>query len=206
MSVSAVVDNFNPARETRTCSVTGWPALTIVELGFKRQLERLSHRVIEAHTATPHILGNDQVAAHLLQLFAGTLRSVVSVKHQTIRNVTAQRMRHPQRPFDQGSILHAIHSPAQYPAGMAIADCAHLQPALAGAQVGDIRHPHPVKLTSIRHALDQVRKRGLTLSLNCCHRDNGPGSDADGPAHESSFDFSKGKTNAPTADPGEPPF
>ena len=51
---------------------------------------------------------------------------------------------------------------------MAIADCAQVQPAFTGAQVGNIRHPYSVELTGIKHALDQVRKRGLTFGLDRC--------------------------------------
>lgn len=39
VSASTVVDDFNPARDTRTCSVMGCPALPVVEFGFKRRPE-----------------------------------------------------------------------------------------------------------------------------------------------------------------------
>ncbi len=45
--------------------------------------------------------------------------------------------------------LNAIHCPAQHPAGMTIADRAQVQPALTGAKVGPIRHPHSGELTSV---------------------------------------------------------
>lgn len=57
-----------------------------------------------------------------------------------------------------------------------------------------------VTIPKCRRQVERIREAIAVL------RDNGPGSDADGPAHESSFAFSKGKTNAHTTDPGEPPF
>ncbi|MDK8486126.1 hypothetical protein QP937_02800, partial [Corynebacterium pseudodiphtheriticum] len=57
-----------------------------------------------------------------------------------------------------------------------------------------------VTIPKCRRQVERIREAIAVL------RDNGPGSDADGPAHESSYDFSKGKTNAHTTDPGEPPF
>ena len=86
----AVVDDFNPVGNGLACSITGRPALTVVELGSKRRPERLSHRVIEAHARTPHRLGNAQAAANLPELLTGKLRPAVSVKHQPIRNITAE--------------------------------------------------------------------------------------------------------------------
>ena len=122
MPAPTVADHFNPVSHSLTRSIAGCPALPVVELGLKCRPERLSHRIIETHSGTPHRLSNAQVAAYLLELLTGKLGSAVSVKHQPVRNITAQRMCHPQRSFNQGRILNAIHSPPQYPAGMAIAD------------------------------------------------------------------------------------
>ena len=63
-----VVDDFNPVGNGLMRGITGRPALTVVELGFKHGPERLGHRVIEAHTSTPHGLSNAQAAAHLPEL------------------------------------------------------------------------------------------------------------------------------------------
>ena len=70
---STVVDHFNPASHSLTRSIAGGPALPVVELGLKRRPERLSHRVIETHSGTPHGLSNAQIAAHLPELLAGKL-------------------------------------------------------------------------------------------------------------------------------------
>nr|WP_234914086.1 hypothetical protein [Corynebacterium belfantii] len=87
---STVVDHFNPVGNGLACGITGLPALPVVELGLKCRPERLSHRIIETHPSTPHGLSNAQVAAHLPELLAGKLCSPVSVKHETISNVTAE--------------------------------------------------------------------------------------------------------------------
>ena len=100
-----VVDDFNPVGNGLTCGITGRPTLTVVELGFKRRPERLSHRVIEAHTSTPHRLSNAQAAAYLPELLAGELRSTVSVKHQPIRNVTAEAYAPSAGPVQPGVCL-----------------------------------------------------------------------------------------------------
>lgn len=89
-SASAIVDGFNLVGNGLACGITGWPALTVVELGFKPQPKQLGHRVIDAHASTPHGLSNTEIAAHLPELLDGELGSVVSVKHQPIRNVTAE--------------------------------------------------------------------------------------------------------------------
>ena len=85
-----VVDDFNPVGNGLARGITGWPTLAVVELGFKRRPERLSHRVIKAHTSTPHRLSNAQVMADFPELLAGKLRSAVSVKHQPVNNVTTE--------------------------------------------------------------------------------------------------------------------
>ena len=84
-----VVDDFNPVGNGIVCGITSSPALTVVEFGFKRRPERLSHHVIEARASTPHGLSNAQVAANFQELLTGELGSAVSVKHQPIRDVTA---------------------------------------------------------------------------------------------------------------------
>ena len=86
---AAVVDHFNPAGDTRACSIPGRPALPAVELSLQRRPERLGHRVIKAHPGTPDGLGNAQAAADVPELLAGKLCPTVSVKHQAIRNLTA---------------------------------------------------------------------------------------------------------------------
>ena len=50
-------------------------------------------------------LGNAQLAAHLPELLAGKLRSMVSVKHQTISNVTAEAYAPSAGPVRPGKYL-----------------------------------------------------------------------------------------------------
>ena len=49
MPAPTVVDDFIPVGNGLACGITGRAALTVVEFGFKRRLERLGHRVIGAH-------------------------------------------------------------------------------------------------------------------------------------------------------------
>ena len=85
-----VVDDFNPVGNGLARGIPGRPALTVIEFGFKRRPERLGHRVIEAHASTPYGLSNAQAAANFPELLTGELRSAVSMKHQPIRNITAE--------------------------------------------------------------------------------------------------------------------
>ena len=109
MPAPTVVDHFNPVGNGLAGSIAGGPALPVVELGFQRRPERLGHRVIEAHPGTPYRLSNAQVAAHLPELLAGKLRPTVGVKHQPVRNVTAEVYAPSVGPFRPGKYL------ARYP-------------------------------------------------------------------------------------------
>ena len=112
-----VIDDFNPTSNGLAHGITGHPTLTVVEFSFKRRPERLSHRVIEAHTSTPHRLGNVQVAAHLPELLACELGSTVSVEHQPNRNITAEVYVLSGGPVRLGMYLERYPSPSPAPSG-----------------------------------------------------------------------------------------
>ena len=68
--------------------------------------------------------------------------------------------RHVQGVKDQLGAQVLSHRPADDPAGEAVEHDRHIQPTLAGALLGDVGHPEPVRSWWGAVALDQVRCGG----------------------------------------------
>ena len=74
----------------------------------------------------------------LVNSVPGEFGAPISMEHHTLGNFPTQCVSHFQRLGDQEGSYAWVHRPAQNPSGMRIGDCRQVQPALTGAQVGDV--------------------------------------------------------------------
>jgi hypothetical protein len=86
------------------------------------------------------------------------LAAVVSVVDQTRRRSTLTD-RHVERVQDQLGAQVLSHGPAHNSQGEGVQDHREIQPALAGALLGDIGDPEPVGAGRLEVTLDEIRRR-----------------------------------------------
>jgi hypothetical protein len=80
---------------------------------------------------------------------------VVGVVDQTRRRSTLTDG-HIERVEDQLGAQMLGHGPAHHPAGEGVQDYCQVQPTLAGALLGDVGHPEPVRSGWREVALDKI--------------------------------------------------
>jgi len=155
MDPRAVVEGLDVVEDCLASLVSGGEALAVDELDLESRPEALRAGVVMAVAAPAHADGDAGLAEFLPVIAAGILAAPIAVMDQALGR-PAIGQRHVERSDDQGGLHGRIHGPADDLARVQIEDGGEVEPALVGADVGDVGHPLLVRRGRGEIAVDDV--------------------------------------------------
>ena len=135
------------------------PGAAVDELFFEGGEERLGDGVVVGVSAGAHRDRDPGLVRGAAERERDVLAALVGVVDQPWVGASA-REGHPERVDDQGRAHVGGHRPADDQPRVGVLDGGEVQPALAGAQVGDVSGPQHVRTRRVEVALDEVGGRG----------------------------------------------
>ena len=158
MAALPVVESLDVVEDG--CAQLGFigPGAAVSEVAFECLEERLADGVVVGAAAAAHRLLDAGESAAAAEGEGDVLRALVGVMHETALGSTSLQCLL-KRVDDEFGAKIVLERPANNAAAEAIDDDREVEPALPGAQVGDVRDPQPVRCRRLEVALDEVRRR-----------------------------------------------
>ncbi len=140
--------------------IPGGVATPVHPLQLQRREEALHRRIVPAIAPAAHAAGDVLLGQQPLKLLAAVLAALVRVVHQRLGLAAAPDGHHQRIEHELGGHLRA-HRPADGAAAEEIQDDRQIQPAFAGADVGEVGDPLLVGAGGLKLPVEHVRGNAM---------------------------------------------